>query len=106
MKPNRLRQLLDGGTPSIGTYVICPWPGMAEIIGNSQVFDYIEFVAEYSPLSLDQADRYLDMGVKHFCIGWDLLTLFNWCREQGALMSERNLKEIINTPETGYPAGR
>lgn len=57
MRPNRLRQLLNEGKPSIGTHLITPWPGMAEIIGHSGVFDYIEYVGEYSPFSLEQLDN-------------------------------------------------
>lgn len=36
----------------------------------------------------DPADaaRYLDMGVRHFCIGWDVSILHAWWREQGAAM--------------------
>jgi 4-hydroxy-2-oxoheptanedioate aldolase len=56
MKPNRLRQLLDEGKPTVGTHVICPWPGIVEIIGHSGAFDYIEYVGEYSPFSLEQLD--------------------------------------------------
>jgi len=29
------------------------------------------------------AEPYLKMGVKHFCVGWDVDTLYQWCREQG-----------------------
>ena len=58
MKPNRLRQLLDEGKPSIGTHVISPWPGIVEIIGHSGAFDYVEYVGEYSPFSLEQMDNF------------------------------------------------
>ena len=58
MKTNVLRQLLDEGKPTLGTHVICPWPGIVELIGNSGVFDYIEFVGEYAPHSLEQMDNF------------------------------------------------
>lgn len=58
MRPNRLRQRLDEGKPSIGTHVISPWPGIVEIIGHSGAFDYIEYVGEYSPFSLEQMDNF------------------------------------------------
>ena len=58
MKPNKLRQLLDEGKPTLGTHVICPWPGIVEIIGHSGAFDYIEYVGEYSPFSLEQMDSF------------------------------------------------
>jgi 4-hydroxy-2-oxoheptanedioate aldolase len=32
----------------------------------------------------DQARRYLDMGVRHFCMGWDVGILFDWFKSQGA----------------------
>jgi 4-hydroxy-2-oxoheptanedioate aldolase len=34
----------------------------------------------------DEAKRYLDMGVKHFCIGTDVSILFQWFRESGKAM--------------------
>ena len=58
MKPNRLRQLLNEGKPTLGTHVISPWPGIVEIIGHSGAFDYIEYVGEYSPFSLEQLDNF------------------------------------------------
>ena len=58
MKPNKLRQLLNEGKPTIGTHVISPWPGIVEIIGHSRAFDYIEYVGEYSSFSLEQLDNF------------------------------------------------
>ena len=31
-----------------------------------------------------QARKFIDMGVRHFCIGWDLFIIYQWCKEQGA----------------------
>lgn len=39
--------------------------------------------------SPDQAKRYLDMGVKHFCIGTDMVILYEWFKANGSAM--RNL---------------
>ena len=58
MKNNRLRELLNEGKPTLGTHVLSPWPTMAEIIGHSGAFDYIEYVGEYSPFSLEQMDNF------------------------------------------------
>jgi 4-hydroxy-2-oxoheptanedioate aldolase len=58
MKPNKLRKLLDAGKPTLGTHMIIPWPGVVEIIGHSGIFDYIEYVGEYSPFSLEQMDHF------------------------------------------------
>ncbi len=34
------------------------------------------------------AQPYLEMGIKHFCIGWDVDILFRWCKEQGNAFSK------------------
>ena len=33
--------------------------------------------------SVEQAKRYLDIGVKHFCIGTDISILYSWWKENG-----------------------
>jgi 4-hydroxy-2-oxoheptanedioate aldolase len=33
-----------------------------------------------------QAEEYLEMGVKHFCVGTDVSILFDWFKEQGGAM--------------------
>jgi 4-hydroxy-2-oxoheptanedioate aldolase len=33
--------------------------------------------------SADQAKYYLDLGVKHFCIGTDVVILFDWWKQHG-----------------------
>ncbi len=35
----------------------------------------------------EDAKKYLDMGVKHFCMGWDVSILFNWLKENGKVMN-------------------
>jgi 4-hydroxy-2-oxoheptanedioate aldolase len=35
-----------------------------------------------------QAERYRDMGVRHFCLGTDVHTLFSYWKEQGGAMRE------------------
>ena len=52
MRRNRLRELLDADQPSLGTHLLCSWPSIAELVGHSGAFDYIEFVAEYAPYDL------------------------------------------------------
>ncbi|MFC1937140.1 HpcH/HpaI aldolase/citrate lyase family protein [Chloroflexota bacterium] len=58
MRKNILRELLNEGKATLGTHVISPWPGIVEIIGHSGAFDYIEYVGEYSPFSLEQLDNF------------------------------------------------
>ena len=36
--------------------------------------------------SADQAKEYLDLGVRHFCIGTDIHVLFNWFKGEGEAM--------------------
>ena len=58
MKKNVLRELLNEGKSTLGTHVISAWPGIVEVIGHSAAFDYIEYVGEYSPFSLEQLDNF------------------------------------------------
>ena len=58
MRPNKLRQLLNEGAPSIGTHVMTTSPDIAEMIGHTGLIDYVEFVAEYGPYSLDSLDHF------------------------------------------------
>lgn len=51
MKENKLRQLLKSNKLTIGTRIWSTWPTITEAVGASGNFDYIEFVAEYSPFS-------------------------------------------------------
>jgi hypothetical protein len=55
---------------------------------------------------LDQAARYIEMGVKHIRIGWDVSILYAWWRENGErpmahLIPDR--RECTPTPETDTP---
>lgn len=36
-----------------------------------------------------QAPRYIDMGVKHFCVGWDVTILKAWWQAHGASMRQQ-----------------
>jgi 2-keto-3-deoxy-L-rhamnonate aldolase RhmA len=57
MRPNRLRELLNAGKPSLGTHLHNIWPGVTELVGHSGAFDYVEFVAEYAPYDLHGLDN-------------------------------------------------
>jgi 4-hydroxy-2-oxoheptanedioate aldolase len=59
------------------------------------------------------ADRYLKMGVKHFCVGWDIDIIHKYCKDQGAVFAEVFGKERNKTKgrraikvEMGYAAAR
>ena len=46
------------------------------------------------------AARYLEMGVKHFCIGWDVRILADWWDTKGAEM-----RKLLRTkPKKAKPA--
>jgi 2-keto-3-deoxy-L-rhamnonate aldolase RhmA len=49
-KPNKLRELIRAGKPTLGTRVFSSWPLITEVAGNTGKYDYIEFLAEYAPL--------------------------------------------------------
>jgi 4-hydroxy-2-oxoheptanedioate aldolase len=52
MRPNKLRELLKAGKPSVGTHLHISWASVAELVGRTGHFDYVEFVAEYAPYDL------------------------------------------------------
>ena len=54
MNYNKLRKLLNEGRPSTATRMSSTWPFYTESVGVTGNFDYIEFIAEYAPLT--QAD--------------------------------------------------
>jgi 4-hydroxy-2-oxoheptanedioate aldolase len=58
MRPNRLRELLREGKPSLGTHLLSTWPALVELVGQSGMFDYIEFIAEYAPYDLYSLENF------------------------------------------------
>ena len=57
MRPNRLRELIENGTFSLGIHVHSPWPSVVEMVGHSGQFDYVEYVASYAPHDLHTLDN-------------------------------------------------
>lgn len=57
MDRTNLRSRLESNAVSIGTRIQSPWPGLLEIIGQLDVFDYVEFLAEYAPYDLHDLDN-------------------------------------------------
>jgi 2-keto-3-deoxy-L-rhamnonate aldolase RhmA len=35
------------------------------------------------------AEPYIEMGIKHFCIGWDLSIIGQWCMEHGSVLAKK-----------------
>lgn len=52
MSENRLRERIESDEISIGTRMQTQWPGLLEILGQTDRFDYVEFLAEYAPYDL------------------------------------------------------
>jgi 4-hydroxy-2-oxoheptanedioate aldolase len=52
MRRNRLRELLKADQASLGTHLMSSWPTLVELVGQSGMFDYVEFLAEYAPYDL------------------------------------------------------
>jgi 2-keto-3-deoxy-L-rhamnonate aldolase RhmA len=64
VRKNNLRELLRDGKPTLGTHANLDNPTIVELIGNSGMFDYVEFVAEYGPYdlkSLENLGRAVDL---------------------------------------------
>ena len=58
MRPNKLRQSLDAGQPSIAPHVHTMWPSIIEVLGHTGMFDYVEFEGEYAPFDLFSMDNF------------------------------------------------
>ena len=50
--PNTFRQKLDAGVATVGTHFMFVDPDVPEIIGDTGLFDYGEFTAEYSAFDM------------------------------------------------------
>jgi 2-keto-3-deoxy-L-rhamnonate aldolase RhmA len=57
MRHNRLRALLAAGKPSLGTHLLSTWPTLVELVGQTGLYDYVEFTAEYSPFDMHDLDN-------------------------------------------------
>lgn len=57
MRPNRLREKLNAGEPTVGTHIHTTWPNVVEAIGHTGRYDYVEFVAEYGSFDLHDLDN-------------------------------------------------
>src|SRR3984885_14812069 len=57
MRHNRLRALLTGDQPSLGTHLLSSWPTLVELVGDTGNYDYVEFTAEYAPFHMHDLDN-------------------------------------------------
>lgn len=52
IQENTFRQALDKGKPTMGTHFLFAEPDIPEMIGDTGLFDYAEFVGEYSTFDM------------------------------------------------------
>ena len=57
MRKNRFRELIATGQPTLGTHVLSVWPTQIELIGQTGLYDYVEFTAEYAPFDMHDLDN-------------------------------------------------
>jgi len=84
MRPNKIRALLNSGKPTLGTRIQSPWPTTVEIIGHSGMFDYVEFLAEYTPYTLHDLENLCRAAEVH-----DLGTMIKIDAETRAYLAQR-----------------
>lgn len=58
MRANHLRALLSADKPTVGTHLFLDSPAVVETIGQTGAFDYVEFLAEYSPYELHSLEDF------------------------------------------------
>ena len=56
-RKNRIREILEEGSPSLSTHIHSVWPSEIEAIGHTGLYDYVEFVAEYGPSDIHDLDN-------------------------------------------------
>ncbi|MGC8674718.1 MAG: aldolase/citrate lyase family protein [Thermoprotei archaeon] len=52
LRENKLRAVLEKGEPTLGTHLQSSWAAFVEAVGNSEMFDYVEFTSVYAPFDL------------------------------------------------------
>ena len=84
MRPNRLRELLSAGRPSLGTHLHSTWPSVVEVVGHTRRFDYIEFSGEYAPYDLHGLDNFCRAAELH-----DMGTMIKLDQEPRTWLAQR-----------------
>ncbi len=57
MKPNKLREKLNKSQPTLSTHIHSTWMPAVEALGYTEIYDYVEFVAEYGTFDLHDLDN-------------------------------------------------
>jgi 2-keto-3-deoxy-L-rhamnonate aldolase RhmA len=77
MKDNKLRSLLRDNIPTCSTRLWSTWPFYTEAVGATGKFDYIEYVAEYSPFSQNDLENIARAAEIHNMSSMIKLDFFN-----------------------------
>ena len=86
MRKNKLREIIDSGKISIGARALTPWPGIFEVMANTGVIDYIEFVGEYSPWDLHDLEN-----IGRATELYDISSMFKVDQEPNGFLAQRAL---------------
>jgi 2-keto-3-deoxy-L-rhamnonate aldolase RhmA len=57
MRTNKIRALLNSGRPTLGTHLFLDSPTVVETVGQTGVFDYVEFLGEYAAYDLHSLEH-------------------------------------------------
>jgi 2-keto-3-deoxy-L-rhamnonate aldolase RhmA len=57
VRDNSFRALIADDSPTLGTHLFLADPAVVEIVGQTGVFDYVEFLAEYAPYDLTKFEE-------------------------------------------------
>jgi len=58
MRKNKLREKLKEDKCTLGARLLSVWPGMVEIVGHTGMFDYVEYLGEYSSWDLHDLENF------------------------------------------------
>ena len=92
MRRNKLRELLEAGKPTIGTHVHSTWPNVVEVIGHTDIFDYVEFTAEYAPFDLYALENFCRAAELH-----GLSTMIKVDQEPRTFLASYHARETLRT---------
>ena len=118
---NKIRKLINEGTPMVNTRIWSPWGTTAESAAASGSFDYLEFLAEYVPYDMRELEN-LVRACENQGVGSMLKVDFQnrayMAQKAMAMGFHQNAEQVketiyLTTPETpkyngrfGYPNGR
>jgi 2-keto-3-deoxy-L-rhamnonate aldolase RhmA len=86
MRRNTFRELLNAGKPTIGTHIHSSWPNVIEAVGQTGMFDYIEFVAEYASFDLFLLENLCRAAELH-----NLSTMIKLDQQPRAFLAQRSI---------------